>query len=728
MNERIDRLKKTVENYMSSTDCQLVYDALSVAITAHDGQKRMSGEPYMIHPLDVAQMLAELEMDVSTVCAALLHDVVEDTSVSLEELRNQFGETIAQLVDGVTKLDKLNFFSKSEAQVESMRKMLVAMAKDIRVVLIKLCDRLHNMRTVSALSLEAQKKNAQETLEIYAPIAARLGIFKIKTELENRSLAVLEPEKYAYIEHELEKLKKGRQGFLERRKYEINEGLKEAGIAHEIIGREKHIYSIYRKMVNRGVEPSDMYDIMALRILVNDINDCYAALGVVHTMYRPIPGRFKDYIAVPKTNMYQSLHTSLISRDGGIFEMQIRTYEMNRIAEYGVAAHWKYKEQRSASDELDKKFALIRELRELQSDEVDPHEFLDTVRGEMLSDYVYVFTPKGEVITLPSGSTPIDFAYKIHSKVGDLCVGCKVNGRIVPIDYHLQTGEVVEVLTNSGSKGPSRDWLKIAKTSQAKNRIRAFFKRELKEENIAKGKEMLIQAARRQGFDFYTQLFKPEWLKNLYRKYSFNDENDMYSAVGYGGISTNQVLMRLIEEYNKTQKVAEVALKEETHLPSEEKRRDKSKAQNGIIVKGEDDMLVRLAHCCNPVPGDDIIGFITRGRGVSVHRKDCINIESLSPDDRARLIEVEWAAQEEQGYSAELRIVTVNKTGIFAEVSRILTNLGVSIRGVNAKVGKNDTFVIDFLVQVQSVEQLLSIIRYFRNVPDVIEVYRGANG
>ncbi len=720
MEEMERKLLRTIVQYMDEKEQALIRQALSTARLAHAGQKRKSGEPYLIHPIAVAQLVADMGMDSETVCAALLHDVVEDTSVSLDSIREDFGEEVAMLVDSVTKLDRLNFFSKSEAQVESMRKMLVAMAKDVRVILIKLCDRLHNMRTLQSLSPEAQIKNAQETIEIYAPIAARLGIFAIKSELETLSLKYLEPEQYQYILDEVEHLKEGKRGFLKRRIQEISDRLDEVQIHHEITGREKQPYSIYRKMQRQGRKPGEMYDIMALRILVDSVNDCYAALGIVHTMYKPIPGRFKDYIAVPKSNMYQSLHTSLISRDGGVFEVQIRTFEMHRTAEYGVAAHWKYKEGRKQDDDFDKKFSLIRELQELQADTVDPHEFLDTVRGDMFSDDVFVFTPKGEVITLVRGATPIDFAYRIHSKVGDSCVGCKANGRIVPLDYQLQTGDVVEILT-SGSKGPSRDWLNVAKTSQAKSRIRQWFKRALREENIAKGRDMLEKAAKRLGYDFYTQLLKPEWLEKIYRKYTFGNEEDMYSAVGYGGVTTNQILARLIEEYKREHK------EEIVHEPSprpEEKKSQEKKSESGIVVKGYDDMLVRVAHCCNPVPGDDIIGFITRGRGVSVHRRDCLNILNLPELDRERLIDVDWAVAEKQGYSADIRIITVNKMGIFAELSRILSNMGVSILGVNAKTGKNDTFMIDFTVQIKDIGQLEEIIRVFRSIPDVVEVYR----
>jgi len=722
MDNKQQVLMETISMYLEPAEQNMVRRAMDVAIAAHEGQLRKSGEPYVIHPLSVAQLIADLGMDAQTVCAALLHDVVEDTPVTVEEITAQFGADVAYLVDGVTKLDKLNFFSKSEAQVESMRKMLVAMAKDVRVILIKLCDRLHNMRTLASLSPAAQQKNATETIEIFAPIAARLGIFAIKSELETLSLKYLEPDQFRYIQKEMEKLKAGKQGFLNRRIDEISKRLKDAGIHHEISGREKQPYSIFRKMQRQNRTPAEMYDIMALRILVDDIGACYAALGIVHTMYKPIPGRFKDYVAMPKSNMYQSLHTSVISRDGGVFEVQIRTFEMHRTAEYGVAAHWKYKEGKTEQTEsdFDQKFSLIRELQELQADTVDPHEFLDTVRGDMFSDDVYVFTPKGEVITLVRGATPIDFAYRIHSKVGDSCVGCKANGRIVTLDYQLQTGDVVEVLTQSG-KGPSRDWLNIAKTSQAKSRIRQWFKRALREENITKGRDMLEKAAKRLGYDLYDQLLEPQWLDKIYRKYTFNDEEDMYSAIGYGGVTTNQILARLIEEYKKVHQ--EDVLSTLTVKP-EEKKQEVARATGGVIVKGHDDMLVRMAHCCNPVPGDDIIGFITRGRGVSVHRRDCLNVMNLSGLDEERLIEVSWARAEKQGYSADIRIITVNKMGLLAALSRTLSNMGVSINGVNGRMGRNDSFMIDFTVEIHSVAELEEIIRVFRRNPDVIEVYR----
>ncbi len=706
-------------NKDNNSEEQLVVKACNFALEAHKGQKRLSGEEYVNHPFAVAQILADIGMDAQTIAAAILHDVLEDTDTTLEQLEKEFGKEIATLVDGVTKLKKLDFFSKAERQAESIRKMLIAMSKDVRVILIKLADRLHNMRTLSFMSAEKQSLIAKETLDIYAPLAHRLGIFKIRSELEDLSLIYLEPEEYNYILGEVNKIRPVGQDFLGKQKAVFKERLEQMNIKCEVEGREKHIYSLYKKMIKQNRKLSEIYDFMALRIIVETIPECYAALGMVHTMYKPIPGRFKDFIAVPKVNMYQSLHTTVINNEGVLFEVQIRTFEMHKTAEYGVAAHWKYKEGKT-DKEFDKRIAWLRELQDLQKNVEDPHEFLETVQSEIFSDEVFVFTPKGDVITLVRGATPIDFAYKIHSKVGDRCVGAKVNGRIVPLDNELKTGDVVEILTSNSAKGPSRDWLNIARTNTAKSRIRQWFKRELKEENIIKGREMLDRESKRQGYDFYKQLAKPDWLEKLFAKYSLNSIEDLYSAVGYGGLSTNQVLTRLIEDVQNEKKQVVAPEPAET-----KKETGHAKASHGIIVKGHDDMLVRLAHCCNPVPGDDIVGIITWGRGVSVHRADCSNLVGMTDDVNDRLIEVRWAQPESEGYNANLRIIAVYKTGIFAELSRIISNKGLVIVGVNAKPGKNSTFIIDFIIRIRDTQQLYEIINHFRRVPDVIEVYRG---
>lgn len=715
--------------------CAIIQKALHLAMEAHQGQKRKSGEPYISHPCAVAKILIDYGMDHETIAASLLHDVVEDTRYTYEEIKEAFGEPIANLVDGVTKISKLDFRSKADRQAESIRKMLLAMARDIRVIIIKLADRLHNMRTLDAMREEKQKEIARETLDIYAPLAHRLGIYAIRSELEDLSLKYLEPEQYEYILEETAKLRPVQTDFLQTQMRQIQQHLEEMGIKCEIQGREKHTYSIYRKMIKQGRKPDEIYDFMAMRIIVDTVRDCYAALGIVHTMYKPIPGRFKDFIAMPKSNMYQSLHTTVINRAGILFEVQIRTHEMHKTAEYGIAAHWMYKEGTQAT-KFDEKIAFLRELRSIQSDTPDPHEFLDTVRLDMFSDEVFVFTPKGEVISLVRGATPIDFAYRIHSRVGDTCVGAKINGRIVPLDSELNTGDVVEIITRKDGH-PSRDWLNICKTNAAKSKIRAWFKRELKDENIVKGREMLEREARRQGFDLFGQLMKPEWLEIVFKKYTFHNVDDMYSAIGFGGVSTNQVLQRLIEEYNKSQKEEKLAeelqnakLLGERAQQAEEQRQKDQRQKNlanskGVIVKGQENMLVRLAHCCNPVPGDEIVGFITRGRGVSVHRADCTNLKDLVGDDAGRWIEVSWAGAEQDGYRASVRIVCVDKMGMMAELSRILSNMNVSIIGVQGRVIRRGAFGIDFEVAIKDINQLEKIIQQFRKVPEVIEVFRG---
>ena len=715
--------------------CAIIQKALHLAMEAHQGQKRKSGEPYISHPCAVAKILIDYGMDHETIAASLLHDVVEDTRYTYEEIKEAFGEPIANLVDGVTKISKLDFRSKADRQAESIRKMLLAMARDIRVIIIKLADRLHNMRTLDAMREEKQKEIARETLDIYAPLAHRLGIYAIRSELEDLSLKYLEPEQYEYILEETAKLRPVQTDFLQTQMRQIQQHLEEMGIKCEIQGREKHTYSIYRKMIKQGRKPDEIYDFMAMRIIVDTVRDCYAALGIVHTMYKPIPGRFKDFIAMPKSNMYQSLHTTVINRAGILFEVQIRTHEMHKTAEYGIAAHWMYKEGTQAT-KFDEKIAFLRELRSIQSDTPDPHEFLDTVRLDMFSDEVFVFTPKGEVISLVRGATPIDFAYRIHSRVGDTCVGAKINGRIVPLDSELNTGDVVEIITRKDGH-PSRDWLNICKTNAAKSKIRAWFKRELKDENIVKGREMLEREAKRQGFDLFGQLMKPEWLEIVFKKYTFHNVDDMYSAIGFGGVSTNQVLQRLIEEYNKSQKEEKLAeelqnakLLGERAQQAEEQRQKDQRQKNlanskGVIVKGQENMLVRLAHCCNPVPGDEIVGFITRGRGVSVHRADCTNLKDLVGDDAGRWIEVSWAGAEQDGYRASVRIVCVDKMGMMAELSRILSNMNVSIIGVQGRVIRRGAFGIDFEVAIKDINQLEKIIQQFRKVPEVIEVFRG---
>lgn len=704
---------------------ELVDRVLDFATKAHDGQFRKSGDPYIAHPCAVAKILLDYGMDYETIAAALLHDVVEDTDNSREDITERFGPVVAQLVDGVTKLDKINIVSRQERQAESMRKMLMAMVKDVRVIIIKLADRLHNMRTLYALREDKRQRIAKETLDIYAPIAHRLGIYAIRSELEDLALKYLEPEKYEYIVAEVAKLRPRQTDFLQTQMDFFKAQLSQMGIECEIEGREKHVYSIYKKMVNQGREPNEIYDLMAMRIIVNTVRDCYAALGMVHTLYKPIPGRFKDFIAMPKSNMYQSLHTTVINSAGILFEVQIRTFEMHRTAEYGVAAHWKYKEGKEDKS-FDEKIAWFRDLKNVKDDEPDPEETIDVTRLDMFTDEVFVFTPKGEVITLKRGSTPIDFAYRIHSRVGDTCVGAKVNGRIVPLDTELNTGDVVQIQTRKDGH-PSRDWLLIAKTNNAKNRIRGWFKREMKEENIAKGKDMLEKEAKRQGFDLYKDLFVPEWLDAIYKRYTFHDVDDLYAAVGCGGVSTNQILQRLIEECQKKHKQERAArLLEEAKQAADKARESRKKTpSHGVIVKGQENMLVRMAHCCRPVPGDPIVGFITRGRGVSVHRADCSNLSSLIEQGDDRIIEVAWAEEAPEGYRASLNVVTLDKTGVMAEMTQILSNMGVPITSVQGRRGKNRDFYTEFEIMIQDIEQLERIIKQFQKMPYVLQAYRG---
>ena len=714
-----------MESTYTKEQAQRIREALVLAMQAHEGQMRRSGDPYISHPCAVAKILMDYGMDAETVTASLLHDVVEDTQVTSGQLAEKFGKTIASLVEGVTKISKLDFRSKADRQAESLRKMLLAMAQDVRVIIIKMADRLHNMRTLYAMTEEKQKEISKETLEIYSPIAGRLGMYAIRSELEDLSLKYLDPEQYAYIEKEIERIRPVQRDFLRMQMQQIKEHLNEMDIECELQGREKHIYSIYRKMIQQGRKPDEIYDFMAMRIIVDTVRDCYAALGIVHTMYKPIPGRFKDFIAMPKSNLYQSLHTTVINRSGILFEVQIRTHEMHKTAEYGVAAHWMYKEGTEQIDKFDKQMlSFLSELQTLQNDAPDPHDFLDTVRLDMFTDEVFVFTPKGEVISLVRGATPIDFAYRIHSRVGDTCIGSRINGRIMPLDTELNTGDVVEILTRKDGH-PSRDWLNICKTNNAKNRIRAWFKREFKTENIAKGREMLEREARRQGYDLFTDLMKPEWLEIVFQKYTFHNVDDMYSAIGFGGVSTSQVLQRLIDEYVKaTREEKLTAVKEKAAVSVSQDAKAKVTTSKGVIVKGQENMLVRLAHCCNPVPGDAIVGFITRGRGVSVHRSDCSNLKGMVEDDEGRWIEVSWANADKDGYRSSIRLLTVDKIGIMAELSRILSNMNVGIVGVQGRAVKGQ-FHVDFDVAVKDTEQLEFVIRQFRRVPEVIEVFRG---
>jgi GTP diphosphokinase / guanosine-3',5'-bis(diphosphate) 3'-diphosphatase len=712
-----DILKKLKENYSADENYAVLEDAFRLAKEAHKGQVRLSGDPYFVHPYEVANILIDLGLDLNTIAAGFLHDVMEDTIITDKELEKKFGSQILYLVDGVTKLTKVDYKSREDRQAESFRKMFLAMAKDIRVILIKLADRLHNMRTLKYQSPEKQIEKARETIEIYAPLAHRLGINTIKWELEDLSLKYLEPEMYYEIVEKLDATREEREEYLGNIILEIEKNIKRVKIKAEIVGRPKHIYSIYTKMTNKGIAFEDIYDKVAIRIIVSSIKDCYGVLGILHTKWKPIPGRFKDYVAVPKKNMYQSLHTTLLGETGRPFEVQIRTADMHKQAEYGIAAHWKYKEGKETSDDLDEKLSWVRELLEDQDDFKDSKEFMETLKIDLYKNEVFVFTPKGDVKDFPKGATPLDFAYGIHSEIGNKCTGAKVNEKIVPLDYELKTGDIVSILT-SPSKTPSRDWIKIAKTHQARSKIRAWFRKELKEENIEKGKDMLAQEAKHRGY-VLKDLVKLEWVKGIFKKFMLNSVEDMYAAVGYGGITTGQILNKLIVLYKKENPKAKEPANEAEQL---QYRKNKAKG-DGVTVKGESGMLVRYARCCTPVPGDDIIGYITRGRGVSVHRKDCCNINEID-FEQGRIIDVEWAGEERPSYNIDIEIRADDRNGLLSEVTQLMYNLNYSIMTANARRQKDKLAVIELGLVISNINDLEIIKSKLMKLAGVREVYR----
>lgn len=711
----MEALTEKVKKYYSEEDEAFFTRAYLFAEKAHEGQMRLSGEPFFMHPYEVADILIELGLDISTVIAGLFHDIVEDTEVTTEQLTKDFGSEIAYIVDGVTKIGRVNFLSKEEHQAENLRKMFLAMANDIRVILVKLADRLHNMRTLKYQCKEKQIEKANETLEIYAPLAHRLGINTIKWELEDLALKHIDVDGYYEIAEKLTETRAQRKEYIGAVIENIKKQLEKIKVVADIEGRPKHIYSIYNKIHNKDKEFEEVYDLIAVRIIVKNVRDCYAVLGTVHTVWKPLPGRFKDYIAVPKQNMYQSIHTTVLGKDGRPFEVQIRTRKMHSTAEYGIAAHWNYKEGDTASPDMDKKLAWLRELLEWQTDTKDSKEFMESVKIDFFSDKVYVFTPKGDVREFILGATPLDFAYGIHSQIGNKCTGAKINGKIVPLGYQLKSGDIVEIITTSASKGPSRDWMNIVKTTQAKSKIRNWFRKEFKEENISKGKEMLEKEAKRKGYDFQA-LFKTEWLKSVFKKFTLQSMEDMYAAVGYGGIATGQILSKLIHEYKKVNKV-------EMDSRTKPQRARKVGDVSGIIVKGYDDMLVRFAKCCTPVPGDNIVGYITRGRGVSVHRSDCSNINTVD-FETGRMIDVEWSKNESSSYNVEIQVTADDRTGIISEVSNQLYDTGFSITSVNARMGKNRTAIIMIGLEISDISQLDGIIKDMKAVRGVRDVFR----
>ncbi len=731
--ELFEELKKCILHYHPSTDLSMVEKAYKVANAAHINQKRKSGEPYIIHPLCVAIILAQLELDKETIIAGILHDVVEDTAVTSEELTAQFGEEVALLVDGVTKLTQLNYeHDKIEIQAENLRKMFLAMAKDIRVILIKLADRLHNMRTMQYQSPEKQIEKSRETLEIYSPIAQRLGISKIKVELDDLSLKYLHPDVYNRLERELTLGKEAREKFVRDIVAEVKSHIDNAGITCEIDGRVKHFFSIYKKMVNQDKTLDQIYDLFAVRIIVDTVKDCYAALGVIHEMYKPISGRFKDYIAMPKQNMYQSLHTTLISPTGQPFEIQIRTYEMHRTAEYGIAAHWKYKENidgTKGDDSEEAKLTWLRQILEWQRDMSDNREFLSIIKSDLdlFSDSVYCFTPQGDVKNLPAGSTPIDFAYSIHSAVGNKMVGAKVNGKLVTIDYRIKNGDRIDIITSQNSKGPSRDWLSIVKSPQARSKINAWFKAELKEDNIVKGRELLNAYCKAKSINL-PNLLKPEFMEKTMNKYGFRDWDSVLAAVGHGGLKEGQIVNKLLEEYDKKHaaEITDSDILSNASGDNETKTRPSS-SKGGIVVKGIDDVAVRFSKCCSPVPGDEIVGFVTRGRGVSIHRTDCVNMINMSELDKARLIEAEWQRLEagpEDRYSADIKIYANNRTGLIVDISKILTEKKIDLKSMNCRTSKQGTATIDLGFEVSGISELNELINKFKSIEGVLDIER----
>ncbi|NCC43363.1 MAG: bifunctional (p)ppGpp synthetase/guanosine-3',5'-bis(diphosphate) 3'-pyrophosphohydrolase [Clostridia bacterium] len=728
-----NELIASIREYHPSTDISMIEKAYQIAHAAHEGQNRRSGEPYIIHPLCVGIILADLELDKETIAAGILHDVVEDTVMTTEEIAAEFGEEVALLVDGVTKLGQLNYSAdKVEVQAENLRKMFLAMAKDIRVILIKLADRLHNLRTLQYMPEKKQKEKARETMDIYAPIAQRLGISKVKIELDDLSLKYLKPEVYYDLVEKINLRKSSREAFVQGIVDDVRQHMEASGIEAEVNGRVKHFFSIYKKMVNQDKTLDQIYDLFAVRIIVENVKDCYGALGVIHELYTPIPGRFKDYIAMPKPNMYQSLHTTLIGPNGQPFEIQIRTFEMHRTAEYGIAAHWKYKEasdgKKPVAQQEEEKLSWLRQILEWQRDMSDNREFLSLLKSDLdlFNENVYCFSPAGDVKTLPRGSSTVDFAYSVHSAVGNKMVGARVNGKLVPIEYEIRNGDRVEIITSGNSRGPSRDWLKIVKSTQAKNKINQWFKQELKEDNIIKGKEMLNNYAKLKG-RVLGELTKPRYMEAVMRKYGFHDWDSVLAALGHGGLKEGQILNKLIEAYEKEHKKEITDEKVLEAVASDAK--DKLpivKEKGGIVVKGIDDVEVRFAKCCSPIPGDEIVGFVTRGRGVTIHRTDCVNVINLTEGDRVRLIDAEWQGSDFSNglYTAEINVYANNRTGLLVDISKIFTERKIDLTTINSRTSKQGRATISMTFDIHSTEELNSLVEKIRQVDSVLDIER----
>ncbi|MFC5700464.1 RelA/SpoT family protein [Cohnella faecalis] len=728
----MEQLLEKASTYMKEPDLNRVRIAYEYAEEAHRGQTRKSGEPYILHPVAVADILVNMQMDVITVEAALLHDVVEDTKVTLDDLRDRFGDTLAGLVDGLTKLERIQFRSKEEQQNENYRKMFVAMANDIRVILIKLADRLHNMRTLKFQSEESQRRIAHETLEIYCPIAHRLGMSAIKWEMEDIALRFLNPQQYYRVAHLMKKKRAEREQYISELIGKIREKLEEMGIQGDISGRPKHIYSIFKKMTTKNKQFNEIYDLLAIRILVENVKDCYATLGIIHTLWKPMPGRFKDYIAMPKANMYQSLHTTIVGPTGEPTEVQIRTWDMHRTSEYGIAAHWSYKDGNSGGvtpGTFGDKMNWFREIIELQHETRDAAEFMESVKMDFFTDLVFVFTPKGEVFELPSGAVPLDFAYRIHTEVGNRTIGAKVNGRIVPLDHKLKTGDIVEILTSKHSYGPSQDWLKVAQSSHARAKIKQWFKKEKREENVEKGRDLLERELKRIGLEPHEWMSDDKLLEAA-KKFTFNDLEDMMSAIGFGGITAAQVCTKLTEKLRKEAEEAQQiqltsAVKEMKQSAAAQAAAERKRPTHGVSVKGVDNLLVRFARCCNPVPGDDIIGYITRGRGVSVHRTDCANIPTASDgEEAARVIEVDWENAVEANYSVEIEILGHNRNGLLNEVLATVSESKTNISAVSGRSDKNKMAIIHMTILIRNKDHLHSVVEKIKRVKDIFSVQR----
>lgn len=712
-----------VKRYDADADFELIERAYNYARMAHAGQKRISGEPYIIHPVEVAMILTEIELDTPSLCAALLHDVVEDTSLTYINILNDFGEEIALLVDGVTKLNRLDFASREDAQAENLRKMFIAMARDIRVILIKLADRLHNMRTLNYQNERKQKEIAKETLEIFAPLAHRLGVFKFKWELEDLAFAYLDSEMYYEIAKRLKRKRKEREDYVHEIIEQIKRGLEQIGVAADIAGRPKNIYSIYKKMVKQQKDIDEIYDKIAIRVIVGEIRECYGVLGIIHTMWKPLPGRFKDYVATPKPNMYQSLHTTLLGKGGEPFEVQIRTWDMHRTAEYGIAAHWRYKEGSSPKEKkFDEKLSWLRQILEWQQDIKDTREFMESLKIDLFDDTVFVFTPKGAVVELPKGACPVDFAYRVHTEVGHKCTGARVNGRIVPLDYPLANGDIVEIITSKNSPGPSRDWLNFVKTSSAKSRIKQWFKKEKREENIIKGHDLLEKELKKKHLNI-KEFLKEDRLQEVAKRFSFLSVDDLYAALGDGAISAHQVITRLKEMYFQDAQVEDIL-----NIPLNAKTGVAlDKETSALRIKGVDGVAIRLAHCCNPLPGDQVRGYITRGRGVSVHRDDCPNLQNYLRQEKDRIIEVEWA--DNRGtYIVELEVKAFDRPRLTTDVMIVIADTRIQINSVFSRVTRNNLAVMNFKLEIKDITQLQAVVQRIQQIQDILEVRRTMPG